>query len=100
MSLPARIAATFNRSGAARDNVVGAAAMPAVSRGSKESGAPQTNRASSAPARVCSSHPAASHPSSRVRERSRRLRAPLALLAISLVALFATAAPATAALAP
>jgi hypothetical protein len=27
----ARIAATFNRSGAARDNVVGVAAMPAVS---------------------------------------------------------------------
>ena len=62
------------------------------------SGAPQTKRASSAPARVCSSHPAASHPSSRVRERSRRLRSPLALLAISLVALFATAAPATATL--
>ena len=45
MNLTARIAATLNRFGAARDNVVGAAAMPAVSRGSKGSGAPSSRRA-------------------------------------------------------
>jgi hypothetical protein len=76
-----------------------ALATRGASSRSEGSGAPQTKRASSAPARTCSSHPAASRPSSRVRERSRRHRSPLALLAISLVALFATAAPASAALA-
>ena len=45
MNLTARIAATFNRSGAARGNVVGAAAMPAVTRGSQGSGAPSSRRA-------------------------------------------------------
>jgi hypothetical protein len=69
VNLTARIAATFNRSGIARDNVVGAAAMPAVSRGSKGTGAPS----------------------------SRRLRTTLAVLALAIAAFAVTAAPASAA---
>jgi hypothetical protein len=45
VNITARIAATFNRSGAARDDVVGAAAMPAVSGGSKGSGARSSRHA-------------------------------------------------------
>ncbi len=44
MSLPARIAASFNRSGVARDNVVGAAAVPVVLAGAEGTGALSSRR--------------------------------------------------------
>ena len=69
MNLTARIAATFNRPGAGRDDVVGAAAVPAASRGSRGSGAPS----------------------------SRRLRAALAVLALVVAGFSVAAVPALAA---
>lgn len=69
MNLSARIAATFNRSGSGRGDVVGAAAVPAVSRGSEGSGVPS----------------------------SARLRATLATLVLALAAFAVSAAPALAA---
>ncbi len=94
MKRTARIAATFNRSSAARDQAVAAVAMPAVSSGSKGSGAParRSDRSEISGGHVSEGSKAAAF------VPSRRLRATLAVLALALAlaAFTLTAAPANA----